>query len=430
VLKSPTNYNPVDEPDASAQRARLVLDAMVDTGVITAADRSRALAQPLTVRRAAATAPAQYFLDWLDGQTRQLAGTPKQDLVVETTLDLPMETAAAEAARAAVAHHKRQGPTQAALVALDGAGRVRAMVGGVDYAASPFNRAADARRQAGSAWKPFVYLAALEAGRTPDTVVVDEPLTIGAWSPRNYEGGNLGPITLERALAQSVNTVAARLADEVGRGAVAAAARRLGVVSPINTDPAMALGTTQVSPLEMAQAYDAFANGGNRVSAYGVERIRTTGGVVVYQRKARAPAPVIANPPLSELNRMLRTVIASGTGARARIPGYDLAGKTGTTSDYKDAWFCGFTGGFTTVAWIGRDDAAPMDHVTGGGPPAELWRAFMLAALKRSSPHAIPFGPPPPPQAPAAPLATTDEPLAPADGTKLGEPAAPGVVSN
>jgi penicillin-binding protein 1A len=396
VLKSPTNYNPADQPARAARRAGLVLDAMVETGAISPGDRTRALAKPLKVSDDAPTQPAQYFIDWMDAQRRQVVPQPKQDVVVETTLDMTLETAAADAARATVARHKAQGVNQAALVAVDGQGRVRALVGGVDYAAGPFNRAVTARRQAGSAWKPFVYLTALEAGRLPDTPVTDEPLTIGTWSPRNYGEGYLGPLTLEQALAQSVNTVAVRLADEVGRPNVAATARRLGVASPINVDPAMALGTTLVSPLEMAQAYAAFSNGGNRVSAYGIERIRTAGGAVLYQRKPVPPAPAIANPPLSDLNRMLRTVIVSGTGARAAIPGYDLAGKTGTTSDYKDAWFAGYTGGFATVVWMGNDDGAAMKRVTGGGPPAELWRGFMSLALKRVPAQAIPAGPPAP----------------------------------
>jgi penicillin-binding protein 1A len=265
----------------------------------------------------------------------------------------------------------------------------------------------DAHRQAGSAWKPFVYLAAMEAGRTPDMVVTDEPVTIDGWSPRNFEPEYLGQITLERALAQSINTVAARLADEIGRGAVASAARRLGIVTAINTDPAMALGTSLVTPLEMADAYAAFSNGGNRVSAYGIERIRTAAGVVLYRRGAVAPAPVIGNPPLSELDQMLRAVVASGTGARAAIAGYDIAGKTGTASDFKDAWFCGFTGGLTTVVWMGRDDAAPMRGVTGGSAPAELWRAYMVRAVRRFPVTAIPFGPPAPtpPPAPVGPPA-------------------------
>jgi penicillin-binding protein 1A len=403
LMKSPTDYDPITQPERSAERTGLVLDAMVETGAITPAERARAAAQQPKVWRTAATASAQYFVDWLDPWTRAQVGQTKQDAVVETTLDLPTETAAAEAAAAAVARFSGQGASQAALVALDGQGRIRALVGGVDYDASSYNRAVDARRQAGSAWKPFVYLAAMEQGQTPDTMAVDEPVTIGSWSPRDFEATYLGPITLERALAQSINTVAAQLADQVGRPAVAADARRLGIASPINTDPAMALGTTLVSPLEMAQAYDAFSNGGNRAAAYGVERIRTTGGAMLYRRPPSPPVPVIANPPLSELDRMLRTVVTSGTGVRAAIPGYDIAGKTGTTSDYKDAWFCGFTGGLTAVVWMGRDDNAPMRGITGGTGPATFWRAFMTRAVKRLPVTPIPFGPPGPlpPEAPA-----------------------------
>ena len=410
LMKSPTDYNPIEQPEHSAQRTALVLDAMVETGAITPAQRAKAEAKTPRVWKLAATAPAQYFVDWLDGQTRAQVGAPKQDLVVETTLDLPAETVAAESASEVVTRIHRQSASQAALVAVDGAGRIRALVGGVDYAASPFDRAVDAHRQAGSSWKPFVYLTAMEAGRTPDTMAIDEPVTIDGWSPRDFEPDYLGPITLGRALAQSVNTVAARLADEVGRDNVAGAARRLGIVTQINTEPAMALGTSLVTPLEMAQAYTAFANGGNRVSAYGIERIRTTGGRVLYQRPPSAPEPVIANPPLSEMDQMLRGVVASGTGARAAIPGYDIAGKTGTASDFKDAWFCGFTGGLTTVVWMGRDDDKPMRAITGGSAPAELWRGFMVRALKRFPITAIPYGPPAPPPPIGAGISLTPEP--------------------
>ncbi|MDB5483204.1 MAG: penicillin-binding protein family [Caulobacteraceae bacterium] len=410
VMKSPTEYDPAQQPERSTERTRLVLDAMVETGAITPGQRARALAQTPKVWKQAPAEPAQYFVDWLDGQTRRLvnASALSRDLVVETTLDEGAEAAAAYAAETTLVRYRSRGVAQAALVAMDGLGRVRAMIGGADYQHGPFDRAVDAHRQAGSSWKPFVYLAALEAGRTPDSPVVDEPVTINGWTPANYEPEYLGPITLETALAHSINTVAARLADEVGRPVVAAAARRVGIVSPINTDPAMALGTTLVTPLEMAQAYDSFSNGGYRVAAYGVQRIRVAGGPVIYQRPEPAVTPVIANPPLGELDQMLRAVITSGTGVHAAIPGYDLAGKTGTTSDFKDAWFCGFTGGLTAVVWVGRDDATPMAKITGGSAPADLWRSFMTAALKRLPYQAIPTGPPPP--APASPLAPAPSP--------------------
>ena len=398
VMKSPTEYDPAEQPERSAERTRLVLDAMVETGTITPDQRARALAQTPRVWKQAPAESAQYFVDWMDGQARRMvnAAALSRDLVVETTLDERAEADAEIATATTLTRYRSRGVAQAALVAMDGFGRVRAMIGGADYQQGPFDRAVDAHRQAGSSWKPFVYLAALEAGRTPDSPVVDEPVTINGWTPANYEPEYLGPITLETALAHSINTVAARLADEVGRPVVAAAARRVGIVSPINTDPAMALGTTLVTPLEMAQAYDAFSNGGYRVAVYGVQRIRVAGGAVIYQHPQPTVTPVIANPPLSELDRMLRTVIASGTGVRAAIPGYDLAGKTGTTSDYKDAWFCGFTGGLTTVVWVGRDDAKPMARITGNSAPLDIWRGFMTAALRRLPYQAIPPGPPSP----------------------------------
>jgi penicillin-binding protein 1A len=393
LLKSPTHYSPVGDAERSASRATIVLDKMVETHAITPEQRAEAFAHPVKVSKTLASAYIQYFVDWVDNQTRQLVGQPTKDLVVETTLDLPLDGLAANAVRSIVAKDYNQGVQQAALVSVDGAGRVRALIGGVDYGESQFNRAVDAKRQAGSAWKPFVYLAAMEAGRTPDVQVVDEPLTIGNWSPHNYTNKYLGQMTIQQALAQSINTVAARLADEVGRDNVAHVAHRLGIVSTINTDPAMALGTTQVSPLEMAQAYTPFGNGGNLAPAYGIEQIRTTDGQVLYQHKADAKVNVIGNPPLAYMDQMMRAVVAGGTGTKAAIPGYDIAGKTGTTSDYKDAWFCGFTGGFTTVVWTGKDDATPMRKVTGGGAPAELWRSYMALALPHLQVQHIPAGP-------------------------------------
>lgn len=379
IMKSPTHYSPVDNPEENAQRTRLVLDAMVETGAITPTQRAAAHKEKPRVHQTNPIGPAQYFIDWIDDQVLAVSGKPRQDMVVETTLDMAAERAAAEAAKSVVA--KSAPGAQAAVVGMDGMGRVRTLVGGTDFESAPFNRAVKAKRQAGSAWKPFVYLTALEAGHRADETVVDEPVTIANWSPQNYDNGFLGPITLERAVAQSVNTVAARLADEVGRQNVAATARRVGIVSTVNTDPAMALGTTLVSPLELTQAYAAFANGGYRVQAYGIERIRTAGGKVLYQHKPVPPAPAVGNPPLTELNRMLRAVITSGTGVRAQIPGYDLAGKTGTTSDYKDAWFCGYTGGLVSCAWMGRDDARPLARITGGSAPAEIWTGYMLSLI-------------------------------------------------
>lgn len=415
MMKGPSRYSPVAATERSSRRATTVLDEMVRIRAITPEQRDEALRTPVTVNPMLANQRAQYFVDWVDDQVRALVGEPTEDLVVDTTLDLPLQANAEQALQDGVAAAKAQGVQQGALVALDGQGRVRAYVGGTSYLQTQFDRATMARRQAGSAFKPFVYLTAMETGRTPQTPVVDEPVTIGAWTPRNYTGKYLGPITLETALKESINTVAAQLANEVGTANVAATARRLGITSKIQLDPSMALGAVEVSPLEMAQAYAPLSNGGYAAKAYGIERIRTASGQVLYDRNLGQPvraeldasghlinssdpgaAPptnrpsVIAQPALAYMNQMMRQVLVSGTGTRAHVPGFDEAGKTGTTSDYRDAWFVGYTGGFVTAVWVGRDDNTPMKKVTGGGAPAGIWRDFMSNALRRVQAAPIP----------------------------------------
>ncbi|WP_293678401.1 transglycosylase domain-containing protein [uncultured Phenylobacterium sp.] len=394
IMKGPSRYSPVASTDRAARRATIVLYEMAEANFITEAQRDEALRTKVRVNPVLANQRAQYFTDWVDDQVRVLVGEPTEDLVVETTLDLPLQASAEQAVQAGVAAAKSSGVEQAALVSIDGEGRVRAYVGGVNYLQSQFDRATQARRQAGSAFKPFVYLTAMEAGRTPDTPVTDEPIKIGNWEPRNYTGQFLGPITIRTALAQSVNTVAARLASEVGTANVASTARRLGITSPIQLDPSMALGAVEVSPLEMAQAYAPFSNGGAFARGYGIERIRTATGRVLYDHGVdRGPRQaVIAQPALAYMVQMMRGVIAGGTGGRAQVPGYDLAGKTGTTSDYRDAWFVGYTGGFVTAVWVGKDDNKPMKRVTGGNAPAGIWKAYMTQALPRLKVQPIPGG--------------------------------------
>lgn len=408
LLKAPSRYSPVSAHERAAARATVVLNEMVDAGVITPEQRAAAVTEPVRVSRTLATQHAQYFIDWLDKQIRELVGEPTEDMIVETTLDLTLQTQAERSVRRILDRDRSKGVQQAALVALDGEGRVRAMIGGASYADSQFNRAVDARRQAGSAFKPFVYLTGLETGYTPESRVNDAPIRIGNWSPRNYSGSFAGEMSLSNAVAQSTNTVAAAMADQVGRDNVARTARRLGITSRIGLEPAMALGAVEVSPLEMAQAFDAFANGGKRVTAYGISRIRSPQGRVIYQRASRASGPIqaISNPYLYYMNQMLRGVMTSGTGRSAAIAGRDMAGKTGTTSDYKDAWFVGYTGGFVTAVWVGKDDNTAMRGVTGGSSPAAIWRGFMEAALPRLNAPAIPNGPAMPEgwQPPASPV--------------------------
>ena len=401
LMKGPSRYSPVSATDRAERRATIVLDRMVETKAITPAQRDQAFSRPVRVSVTLPNQNAQYFVDFVDQQVRELVGQPQEDLVVETTLDLPTQANAETAVQTVLnGPAKARGVQQAALVALDGQGRIRAYVGGANYRQSQYDRASLAERQAGSSFKPFVYLTAMQAGHTPQEIAVDEPVTIGNWTPHDFEPRFLGPITLETALAQSINTVAARLASQVGTANVARTAHRLGIVTPIQTSPSMALGAVEVTPIEMSQAYAAFSNGGYLTKAYGIERIRTASGKVLYDHNL-SPGPrvqVIGQPALSEMAEMMRQVVASGTGARAAVPGFDIAGKTGTTSDYRDAWFVGFTGGFTAAVWTGRDDNTPMRGVTGGGPPAEIWRAFMAASLPRLNVQTIPGGPAPAPR--------------------------------
>ncbi len=402
VMKGPSRYSPVASTDRAARRATIVLNEMVEARFITPAERDAAIRVKVRVNPVLANQRAQYFTDWVDDQVRALVGEPTEDLVVETTLDLPLQASAEQAIQRGVAAAASQGVEQGALVSLDGEGRIRAYVGGTNYLQSQFDRATTARRQAGSAFKPFVYLTAMEAGRTPETPVSDEPIKIGTWEPKNYTGQFLGAITLRTALAQSVNTVAARLTEELGASNVAATARRLGITSPIQLDPSMALGAVEVSPLEMAQAYAPFSNGGVFAKGYGIERIRTSKGRILYDRGVdRAPRQaVIGQPALAYMVSMMRGVITGGTGTRASVPGFDLAGKTGTTSDYRDAWFVGYTGGFVTAVWVGKDDNKPMKRVTGGSAPAGIWKDYMTAALPRLKVQPIPGGELPEPQGP------------------------------
>lgn len=425
MMKGPSRYSPVSATDRAERRATIVLDEMVRTGAITEAERDEAFKTPVRVNPTLANQRAQYFTDWVDDQVRSLVGEPTEDLVVETTLDLPIQTAAEQAIRKGVAAAKGQGVEQGALVALDGEGRIRAYVGGADYTESQFDRATTARRQAGSAFKPFVYVTAMEAGRTPADMVVDEPIKIGAWEPRNYTNTFRGPMTLQTALAQSINTVAARLANEVGTGNVAAEARKLGITSHIQLDPSMALGAVEVSPMEMAQAYAPFSNGGFLAKAYGIQRIRTASGKILYDHgvEKSARTPVIGSPALQYMNQMMRQVVSGGTGTRAKVAGYDLAGKTGTTSDYRDAWFVGYTGGFVSAVWVGKDNNKPMKGVTGGGAPAGIWRDFMASALPRLKTQAIPGGIVEPPAAAADPIGDLVDGIGDAIG--IGQPSAP-----
>jgi len=297
-------------------------------------------------------------------------------------MDTSLQTLAESRLRAALARDgKKRNISQAALVSMSPTGAVRALVGGRDYASSQYNRAFQARRQPGSAFKLFVYLAAIENGMTPQDRLIDGPLKIGEWSPRNYGGGYEGTVTLREAMAQSINTVAVQVSERIGRQKVIDSARRLGITSPLKSHPSLALGASEVSLVELTSAYGVIANGGIAVWPHAITEIRTRGGDVLYRRRDGAAAQVVDPSVARAVNDMLRAVVAGGTG-RAADPGRPAAGKTGTSQDFRDAWFVGYTGEMITGVWMGNDDSAAMKRVTGGGYPAQLWRAYTRAALQ------------------------------------------------
>ena len=391
LLKAPNRYSPTADLARAERRATVVLDVMVKTGRISAEERAAAFAAPVHVQRSQASPAALYFIDWLAPQVRRITGDTDADLLVETTLDL-RDQRAAEAALGGVLDAKAaaRGATQGALVALDGDGAVRAMAGGVDYMRSQFNRATQARRQPGSAFKPFVYLAAIEAGLSPWSVRTDAPVSIGDWQPQNYSGKYQGDMALITALAKSVNTVAVRVANEVGRGRIAGAARRMGITSPIALTRSMPLGSNGVSLIELSAAYAPFANGGMRAQPYGITRISTREGVVLWQRPPAPAKPVLSARAYALMNVMLQRVMNAGTGRRARLKDRVSAGKTGTTNDFRDAWFIGYASGHIAGVWVGDDKNRAMRKVTGGTLPAQIWRAYMETALQGVAPYQPP----------------------------------------
>jgi penicillin-binding protein 1A len=380
-VKAPAKYNPLADADASQQRGQLVLKAMEDVGFI---DRDTRLAAAQTrprVMRASATPGSGYFADWVIGQLNGLIGASPEPVVVETSFDLETQGLAEAAVQHGLAAEGgKLNASQGALVAMTPDGAVRAMVGGRSYAQSSFNRASDAVRQPGSAFKPFVYLTAFEHGRTPDDVMHDGPVAIGKWTPTDFEDDYQGDMTLVKAFAVSSNSIAAQLTQEVGPRAVAATARRLGIVSPLDEVASLALGTSGVTPLELTGAYAAFANGGESAAPFGILKVRTVSGKVLYVHPARESVTVMSLESDAAMTRLMNETVASGTGKAARLADRPVAGKTGTTQDFHDAWFVGFTADLVCGVWIGNDNSKPMKHATGGGLPAHIFQSFMTGA--------------------------------------------------
>ena len=393
LMKSPTKLAPNRNLKGANERAALVITAMAEQGHISEAMAKLALANPAQVKRDKSAGSINYAADYVMDALDDTVGAIDEDIVVTTTIDLKMQ---AEAERALTDELNQRGPKfgveQGALVALDPTGAIKAMVGGRDYADSQFNRAVAAKRQPGSSFKPFVYLAALEKGLTPDTVREDAPISVKGWSPENYSREYFGPVTLTKALSLSLNTVAVRLGLEVGPKAVVAVAHRLGVSSELEAVPSIALGSSEVTPLEMVSAYAAFANGGVGVQPHVIVRVRTAGGKQLYVRRNANFGRVIDPQYLGMMNAMMQETLLTGTARKAELPGWQAAGKTGTSQDWRDAWFIGYTSYLVAGVWLGNDDGSPTKKVSGGNLPVEIWSRFMKAAHQGVPVAALPLG--------------------------------------
>ncbi|PKQ02733.1 MAG: carboxypeptidase, partial [Alphaproteobacteria bacterium HGW-Alphaproteobacteria-12] len=378
LLKAPSRYSPTNDIDLARQRAGVVLQNMVNAGYIAPEEARLANVAPASLEGYTARGSINYFVDWVAEALPDYAGKPDTDVSVITTIDPALQSEAERiVAEILQVEGSAMNASQAALVAMTPDGAVRAMVGGRSYVQSQFNRAVQAKRQPGSAFKPIVYLAAMEKGLTPDTLRTDRPVNYGGWAPENYSGRFEGEMTLRTALAKSVNTVAVQVAREVGIRNVVATARRLGLQDELPSNLSLALGSGSVNLLELTAAYATFANGGFGVLPHGIEEVRADTGEELYRRQGSGIGRVADPFVVAEMNNMLKAVMVYGTGRNAALGLRPSGGKTGTSQDFRDAWFVGYTADLVVGVWVGNDNGAPMNKVTGGTLPAHIWQAFM-----------------------------------------------------
>ncbi|GLQ19775.1 transglycosylase domain-containing protein [Algimonas porphyrae] len=378
LLKAPSALNPSYSPDRAATRMRTVLYAMDDQGLMADGVLEEALNTPVAVFGPRRSGDPDYFIDWIWPEIEAQVGVPNRDLVIQVTLDRDLQRVA-EASLATRLDPARNA-SQGALVMLDGQGDVLAMVGGADYSASQFNRAVQAKRQPGSAFKPIVYLAGLRAGMNPWTASLDAPIDVNGWQPRNFKKEFAGPILLEDAMARSINTVSVRVLQEAGADAVADTAAQLGL-DGLKPYASLALGAQGATVMDMAEAYLPFSTGGHAVPGVGVVSISTGDGTPLYDRPLPEPERRLGALEIRQMNRMLIHTVEAGTGRRAQVDGRMIAGKTGTTNDNRDAWFVGYAPDLTLAVWIGNDANQPMARITGGTIPAEIFGDVMSVAL-------------------------------------------------
>jgi penicillin-binding protein 1A len=382
LLKAPSRLAPNRNPDGAKARAKLVLQAMVDNGAIS---QSRLAAAPLAsvqiVTRSSDT--AHYAIDWALEQLPEYVGRPRSDLDIVTTINPALQLAAERAAQNILKNYGGNGKaSQVAMVVMTPQGQIRALVGGKSYRESQYNRAIMSKRQPGSAFKPIIYLAGLEKGMTPDTIFTDEPFTVEGWTPSNYSDEYLGDVTMRESLAKSVNTVAAQISERAGRDHVIDVARRLGVTSYLASQPSIALGVFELSLLELTSVYATLAQDGFKTFPHIIDQVVSHAGSVLYERKAGALLPVIQADHVAAIRDMLEYSVENGTGKRAQLDGIRVGGKTGTSQNWRDAWFIGYTPDLVAGVWVGNDDGTPMNRVAGSSLPAMIWHDFMEARLE------------------------------------------------
>jgi len=381
MLKAPSRYNPIVSQEKANGRAKIVLQNMVEAGLITNEQKNEALQMPLGPEVSDKISGGKYFADWIYNDVNAILGERDEDIYVHTTLNQELQEAVEQILTNTISKNKSKNVTQGAVVVMDKTGAVLAMVGGVDYRKSQFNRAVNALRQPGSAFKPFVYLNALQQGFKANSYIEDMPMTIGDWKPENIDKKYYGRVTLQEALQKSLNLATVNLSEEIGLSGTINNAKKMGISTALTKDASLALGTSEVKVIDLAAAYATLANGGYAVWPYGILEIFSKEGYEKYMRTSVSEYKVIENDDVEVLNGMLEAVIAKGTGKKARLPFY-VAGKTGTSQNFRDAWFAGFSNKIVCVVWLGNDDNSPMKGVTGGTLPAEVWKKIMIVAHK------------------------------------------------
>ncbi|WP_460448541.1 transglycosylase domain-containing protein [Alsobacter sp. SYSU BS001988] len=394
LVQAPSRLAPNRNPVAAQARATLVIAAMAREGFVSDQMAKIALTNPSQPVKPGGAGSVNYAADYVMDVLDDYIGTVDKDIVVRTTIDPAMQATAEKALVDELAQKgDKFGVSQGAVVALQPDGAVKALVGGRSYTDSQFNRASVAKRQPGSAFKPFVYLAALEKGLTPASIREDSPVNVKGWQPENSTREYRGPVSLRQALALSINTVAVKLALEVGPKAVVSTAHRMGVQSKLEPNASIALGTSEVTALELVSAYAPFANGGIAVQPYVITQVRTSDGQTVYRRTGTGLGKVIEPQAVGMMNAMLRETLLTGTGRKAELPGWEAAGKTGTSQEHRDAWFVGYTGSLLAGVWMGNDDGSPTKKTSGSNLPVEVWSRFMKASLASTPPVPLPGGP-------------------------------------